>query len=786
MVSNATSTITYNGNASTVTGYSVAFDYLSASHIKVAVTAKGTGTVSVVDGLATFSSAQATLEAGARIRIDGNIHIIQSRTSDTVFTFQDRPDYSSENFWLIDDEVVLSGGQYTVVEVGAGAPYVTTGTAYPNTSLVRVYRVVPYTQLLDLQNVSAIDVRDIEQALDLAVQQIQQLAAGDGYINSQTSASATVNGVQFWATSTVRNAAVPDYVGQPGTQLDTRVSYVSTGLSAGNWAATATSSNKVFASSAAIPTTTADFVGQTGYITGSPLQAGEPARTGTFRAYGTSAGNFYEVIPRYGYGIWQALPFAPTEPLELGVRQAGAISGINRWLETASIAFMERGIGDLTFKVWVKSQNGTRREVFTGTVPMGTGGYSGSVAFVGVETGININSALKFGSDGITWDEVLEVEILSMGNPITLDTIAGDEVSTPDTGDLPTLLTGVPVTTPDHGDNVLVIGVRQNGDVVLSHPAQDTANQDASAGIRKGVVGVTGLTLAAGDTTITVPPNTATLIKGGDVVLGASAAPGTTVVAVDEGTGVITVNIALVGPGTVVGFTGPTKVKLHNFLNMTILSGVSSITLPTTTDIKVGDTVIDPDGEIPDGAYITVVANPNITISAATTDTVSRLHIVPPIKVVSGTAGTTSLTATVATGIRIGARIVGPVPGEAYVTGVSGATFSTSIPLDTDLSGDTVQLARDKIYINADLTANSTTIVLPYAVSSTEVAVGMTVQHKDIPTGTTVVSMAGSNVVLSAAPKANVVAADIFMLAYPEWKGMALSLAGLYNNQTPE
>ncbi len=41
--------------------------------------------------------------------------------------------------------------------------------------------------------------------------------------------------VKTWADDGGRNAAVPDFVGQPGTQQNTKTLYIATGLSAGNW-----------------------------------------------------------------------------------------------------------------------------------------------------------------------------------------------------------------------------------------------------------------------------------------------------------------------------------------------------------------------------------------------------------------------------------------------------------------------------------------------------------------------------------------------------------------------
>lgn len=214
---NTTSTLSYAGNNSTVTAYSITFPYAkNADYIKVAV----------LDS------------AGV--------------------------------------ETVLTSGQYSV---NTSTDELTTTTAYDNTNTVTIYREVPYTQELDLENGGNFNVDSVETSgLDILAFQIQQLArrldlslrftetstvsttpltiestSSNGifsvsggaiaFIDAATLASwinlpATIVDLptKTWANDGERATAIPDFQGQVGVQRDTGRYYYSTGTSAGNWA----------------------------------------------------------------------------------------------------------------------------------------------------------------------------------------------------------------------------------------------------------------------------------------------------------------------------------------------------------------------------------------------------------------------------------------------------------------------------------------------------------------------------------------------------------------------
>ena len=152
-----------------------------------------------------------------------------------------------------------------------------TATAIPATSTVKIYRANVLTQNFDYVNSDTFPAESHEQGMDRLTESMQSVRAmaaralrvspADAEFDSAASASNTVAGIgslgefvfrtagelvsflnlaapilnmptKTWANSGERALAVPDYLGQVGTQRDTNATYVSTGLAAGNWTAT--------------------------------------------------------------------------------------------------------------------------------------------------------------------------------------------------------------------------------------------------------------------------------------------------------------------------------------------------------------------------------------------------------------------------------------------------------------------------------------------------------------------------------------------------------------------
>lgn len=179
--------------------------------------------------------------------------------------------------------MILTTGDYTitrdaVTELGS---FVTTD-AVPVTSTVKVYRDNALKQQLDYVNSDTFPADSHEAGMDRLTEAIQavkgialramRVSPGDSELTFEATGSPpnTVAGLdddgdfifrssaellsflsltepvinqptKTWANNGERALAVPDFLGQVGVQLDTGALYVSTGLSAGNWAASVAS-----------------------------------------------------------------------------------------------------------------------------------------------------------------------------------------------------------------------------------------------------------------------------------------------------------------------------------------------------------------------------------------------------------------------------------------------------------------------------------------------------------------------------------------------------------------
>lgn len=168
------------------------------------------------------------------------------------------------------------GTHYSVSGAGnTSGGSVTTTTAYGGSDRITIARIVPATQPLTYEENDRFPAKSHERGLDrltMLAQQVGRAAKrcfrlGDSQpeipaIEARTPNSlAGLDGdgapklytidqlltmlslpdpvlnfpVKTWADDGGRAAAVPDFVGQPGTQQNTKAVYISTGLNAGNW-----------------------------------------------------------------------------------------------------------------------------------------------------------------------------------------------------------------------------------------------------------------------------------------------------------------------------------------------------------------------------------------------------------------------------------------------------------------------------------------------------------------------------------------------------------------------
>jgi hypothetical protein len=170
----------YTGNSSTVTPYPIAFPIVSMEHVAVTVqTPSGTGPV-----------------------------------------------------------VALSAGQFTVHDLGNGTYNVTTATAYGATTLVTVFRSVPFDQPFEFPEGSIFRTSEVERAFDRVVMQMHQLwrlYTGGAGGTILPGAGTTVRSLAVWSDATARTAVVPSYTGQVGVQISDDTVWIAQSVAAGDW-----------------------------------------------------------------------------------------------------------------------------------------------------------------------------------------------------------------------------------------------------------------------------------------------------------------------------------------------------------------------------------------------------------------------------------------------------------------------------------------------------------------------------------------------------------------------
>lgn len=734
------------------------FDWINSSHVKVERLDAGTGTVTVVAGVATFSSAQTTLDVGSHVRISGSTYTIDSRTSDTVFSFTTRPTISSSAFHLPDDAVALVFGSTFTLTGTSGAASITTSPAVASTALLRVYRDVPYTQTVSLPSTGPVPTEAIETALDRTVMQVQQLATAvenAGIIVPQ--GGITSDDTTTFADSTARNAATPSRVGQLAVQLDTAVLYYGSAVSQGSWTVVSKQSTQYHATSYA--GLTPEFVGQLAII----------GSTGViYRGTATTLGAWAAVKVYQTPFDFTWTPWLAGDPL---------IPGQKRWagnfplgvyaITNAFICCDTNGAENAEVKVYLG--DGTRQLT------------DANIVLSPEENGSGLITSLSEYAEGTIQQMYrVAVEIVSTGASVSVTSTGGSTVSTPSGSDLPTLQTGVGINVLGENNNAVIVAVRGDGTVVRSHPAQVTGSESILLGPRTLVRGVT-VALTGGVTTIPALTADLALIAAGDRVIGPTIPPGTFVV--DKDASNFYINNPTTGATTLVTVVNNERPPVQHFTVISEAAGQTVIGVPTTEGILVGDR---PYGlYVPTTAYITAI-DPGVsfTISSAITGgTATEITVRPPVRVATVTAGSTTATLNHTTGLLVGSKVTGPgVPPDTYILTVASPNITVNNELSLALSGaatDLFEFTRETVQLPVATTDGSTTLTLAFAVNTTPVVAGMVVEGDGIQPGTLVDSVGGSTITLTKVAKATQVAANVRFRAAPaKWAGLQLTLTG--------
>jgi hypothetical protein len=786
MISGENSETFYVGNASTVTAYAVELDFASSDDVKAHRLDAGTGTVTIVSGVATFSSAQSTLIVGSHLRIAGTTYTIATRTSSTVFGITDHTvDVASSSFHLPDDAVLLvSGSTYTITGTSGDAE-ITTDPAIAATALLRIYRDTPITQETSFPSSGPFNPSVMEDALDkltMIAQELTTTVQNAGIVVPEEAGTGSTTDTTTFANAAARAAATPTRIGQQGVQLDTRVEYYGTATTAGSWAEISENpAVRVFTTYALLGAATPHYLGQI-----AMSYEGPGPSQGEYFYRGTSlvAGGWTVFYPSLSHIVWSALGWTADEELIPGQRRWVGMIPNQLFTHQLDVSTAKPGAGTLTFRVYYSSGLAAPTLVTTEDLEIEPESRIVQAARTGYTnfdliTGIQGETATSYIPD----ESHIEVEIVSIGESTTQETTGGSPIVTIPNVDTLNISTGTRINVLSHGE-VVVLATRGDGATVLSHAATATdAAEEITYGGRSFVRGVLGLSAVAGARTVTVAATDAELVDAGDVVIGDTVLPGTTVIA-NNGTTTLTLSHPLLGDTATLGFLNTARAPVTHHVVISEPDGEDEIALGSVRHLLVGDTAIGT--WIPATSRITAIdtgANVVTIDPPINGGAITEITFTYPRRSVTGTAGATTFTVDNATGALNGTRVEGPgIPTDTFVTGTAGVTISISKALALSLTTENVQFTRDTMQITSSITSASEIVTIPFAVTTTPLEVGMEVTGTGIASGTFIESLAGAQVTMTRNATATNAAVALRFSRTPIWKGLHLNFSGAQAN----
>lgn len=269
--------ISYDGNESTVTPYSIPFPFLDTAHIFVATGSTTWATF----GLLRDNQTGPTVEyREIEIMIEGDgvrfPHFLDVgdtlRDSDgrvvTVTEIRQRESGDDYDFIFFNvfatagtfatggvNEVIEFGTQglvnldpsdFTVTRLADGSGgSVVTADAVDEDETVVIFRQVPLTQPQEFQMAGPFPAASAEQAYDRLLMQIQQInrrvnvlegVTETDYVHLPGGASEEMQGTKTWLNAAARGAVLPKFVGQFGSQQSDDSIWRSTATTVGAWA----------------------------------------------------------------------------------------------------------------------------------------------------------------------------------------------------------------------------------------------------------------------------------------------------------------------------------------------------------------------------------------------------------------------------------------------------------------------------------------------------------------------------------------------------------------------
>lgn len=220
------SSISYTGNNSTTTSYSVPFVFLENGHLSATAKVTATGVesaVTLVDHIGAGNPAGGTVRTSVAIPATSTLTIFRNVPATQTTSYAEGGDFPAASHERALDKLTMLSQQSLR---GSARALKVTEADGPRNDVVAVASTL-------------IGFDASKQPKALTPTQVKELL-------SITGTTLTINaGMRTFADASQRSAAVPDYEGQLATQRDEGVVYIANGLAAGNWTVLLVNANTV-------------------------------------------------------------------------------------------------------------------------------------------------------------------------------------------------------------------------------------------------------------------------------------------------------------------------------------------------------------------------------------------------------------------------------------------------------------------------------------------------------------------------------------------------------------
>lgn len=673
-----------------------------------------------------------------------------------------------------EEFITLFPGDYTVTPDEGGNLHVLTDTPYPTGTVVRIFRYLQVQQPFEFPEGGPFAARSVERALDrllMLIQQVRLEAGLEGAAISLPGGPAMVV-----ADAAERGATAPSFPGQLLVQLSPAPAgaWIGVSVAAGAWLPLDRPAAVAFASRGAMLSAAPQYVGQIAWPAGSHLQ---------YRGTGLGTGDA-NWAPNTGTCVvsdWVETPWTGQEAMTVGEKRWAGSSGLFRVLHDLYYGYINgtlyavagtAGFGRLRLKVSIRKLDAAPADI----TPL----------YLEFDAG-TLGTMFPRGYEAVAGPtDSMMVEITGIGEDVELNLIQGSTTVAPGAFMGPYFTTGVRVNRPggygwpaENWHVVALKGGADTGKVIMSHPARYTSSD--VTGRAEGAIFARGIFFSSAQppSAVVVPIDavSAALIRVGDAITGPAVEPGAVVEHVDTASNNMTMSRPLLGTASYVTVTSPDRPPIVHFKDITGSTGNTVITVPDTSRIRVGDSVLGLN--VPALARVTAKTSTTITLSAGLSGSITELTVTHPRRTVATAAVGAGNLIMNAGDVPIGCKISGPgILPDTYVQNFFSTQVSMTLPLTLAMTAAPVTFSRDELEIpSVSFDAGATMLTLTGPASATAVEDGYLVEGPQFLPATFGYP-SGNYIYLSRPTLAAGASVSVRLRRPTQWKGLSVGVFG--------